>query len=530
MQKVSIPRSVTTISPYAFNDSSPVIYGYSGSTAETFATSYGYDFVLLDTYSELSISSLPDQLLLNRTLDASAFIFPASSAPVAWSSSAPDIATIDQNGLITPRAIGQTTITMTYEGGASSALLNVVPNATSLTFDKSDYYIIVREESYIPIVIEPSEAVVNLDYTVDWSIISGGGLSNNGKLSFYTYASLVSTTTLLVRDRNSGLSAECTIHVVPKVSSIELDEQYLTLMKGGTYPLTASVTAGDFSFVNQCVTFSSANPSIATVNSDGVITGVSTGTTTVSVTAGSGMTASCTVVVSDSVSPDHKHNIANDPAVSATCTKSGLTAGTHCSSCGTVFIAQTVIPATGHTAAKPVIQPLTEPTCTEVGAGNQITRCTVCDAVISTTLIDLDPLGHLAVTDPYVAPTYHSYGETEGSHCERCGEVLIAQELIPMLTCGDILRIPEGVTTIEDETYLGCAAKKIILPASCTSIGSRAFAECSDLVWIEISADVTFIAEDAFDGCHNFIIETKGNSFAEEFARSNKYTLLLHFD
>ena len=42
------------------------------------------------------------------------------------------------------------------------------------------------------------------------------------------------------------------------------------------------------------------------------------------------------------------HNIVTDPAVAATCTTPGLTAGTHCSKCGVVLTAQTEIAATGH--------------------------------------------------------------------------------------------------------------------------------------------------------------------------------------
>ena len=45
----------------------------------------------------------------------------------------------------------------------------------------------------------------------------------------------------------------------------------------------------------------------------------------------------------------------------------------------------------------------------------------------------LPATGHTAVTDPYVEPTYTSVGWTEGSHCSICGEVLIAQEEIPAL-------------------------------------------------------------------------------------------------
>ena len=42
------------------------------------------------------------------------------------------------------------------------------------------------------------------------------------------------------------------------------------------------------------------------------------------------------------------HNIVTDAAVAAGCTTTGLTAGSHCTKCGLVITAQTVVPATGH--------------------------------------------------------------------------------------------------------------------------------------------------------------------------------------
>ena len=45
----------------------------------------------------------------------------------------------------------------------------------------------------------------------------------------------------------------------------------------------------------------------------------------------------------------------------------------------------------------------------------------------------LAALGHNAVTDAAVAPTCTETGLTEGSHCDRCGEVLVAQETVPAL-------------------------------------------------------------------------------------------------
>lgn len=52
---------------------------------------------------------------------------------------------------------------------------------------------------------------------------------------------------------------------------------------------------------------------------------------------------------------------------------------------------------------------------------------------ISSADIVIPTLGHDVVIDEALAPTYESAGLTEGSHCGVCGEVLKAQEEIPML-------------------------------------------------------------------------------------------------
>ncbi|MBQ9859808.1 MAG: hypothetical protein IJO76_03910, partial [Clostridia bacterium] len=58
------------------------------------------------------------------------------------------------------------------------------------------------------------------------------------------------------------------------------------------------------------------------------------------------------------------HTEVVDAAVDATCTETGLTAGSHCSVCGEVIIAQEVVAAKGHTE---VVDAAVDATCTETG-------------------------------------------------------------------------------------------------------------------------------------------------------------------
>jgi hypothetical protein len=68
-----------------------------------------------------------------------------------------------------------------------------------------------------------------------------------------------------------------------------------------------------------------------------------------------------------------------DPAVAATCTKTGLTAGSRCKVCGKVLTAQNTVPVTDHTPY--VSSPAVQPTQTQAGHTQEI-KCSVCGTLI----------------------------------------------------------------------------------------------------------------------------------------------------
>ena len=78
-----------------------------------------------------------------------------------------------------------------------------------------------------------------------------------------------------------------------------------------------------------------------------------------------------------------------DNTVDPTCTTSGLTQGKHCSICGAILKAQTVIPALGHTE---VVDDAIAPTCTEKGK-TEGKHCSVCNTII-VAQTDIAALGH----------------------------------------------------------------------------------------------------------------------------------------
>ena len=115
--------------------------------------------------------------------------------------------------------------------------------------------------------------------------------------------------------------------------------------------------------------------------------------------------------------PAKGHTPVSDPAVAATCTSEGKTAGSHCSICGAVLTTQKTIPAKEHT---PVSDPAVAATCTSEGktAGS---HCSVCGAVLTPQKI-VAALGHkwgrFTVSK---AATALELGE-ETRICSRCGK------------------------------------------------------------------------------------------------------------
>ena len=95
----------------------------------------------------------------------------------------------------------------------------------------------------------------------------------------------------------NGSTAQATVTVVPPITSITFDKALYKVKPGASRTLGILLAPAD---TGEELIWSSSNTSIATVNADGTVTGVSKGTATITAKGKySGLSASCTVKICD---------------------------------------------------------------------------------------------------------------------------------------------------------------------------------------------------------------------------------------
>ena len=142
-------------------------------------------------------------------------------------------------------------------------------------------------------LITPSDAT---NQNVTWRSNNGSCVSvSDGVIT----ALAVGSSIITVETEDGGKTATCSVTVVEKnvpVTGVSLDKSSMTLAQGDSralYPIVLPENASD-----KTVTWSSSNPSVATVDSNGVVTAVSVGTATVTVwTTDGNKSATCIVTV-----------------------------------------------------------------------------------------------------------------------------------------------------------------------------------------------------------------------------------------
>ena len=255
--------------------------------------------ILLDRESAV-LSQVGEKMQLTATVQPDN----AYNKKVTWTSTVPEVAAVDENGLVTAVAVGNTTIIATTEDGSFTATCEITVKApqtvavTGVTISQD-----TAQLTAAGAVIQLSASVLPDDATnkeVTWSTSNPKAaiVDNNGLVTAVANGDAVITVTTV----EGGFTAECKVHVeiaeeTVSVTGITLNQSSVTLTEvGKSSQLVAFLLPENAS--NKKVTWTSSDDKIAEVDETGLVTAVGEGRATVTaVTEDGGFTAQCEVNV-----------------------------------------------------------------------------------------------------------------------------------------------------------------------------------------------------------------------------------------
>jgi uncharacterized protein YjdB len=214
---------------------------------------------------------------------------------VTWTSSDAQVATVSATGVVTGVAPGAATITATSEGksGAASVTVSAVPVST-VSLLPTTTNIVVGQSAPIAATVKDAGGTTLTDRVVTWA-------SSNVQIATVSASGVVtgvSAGTVTITATSEGKSGGATVVVarVP-VGTVSVLPTATGLIVGQTATLAATVKDANGAVVtDRLVTWTSSNPTVATVGTSGAVLAVSPGSATITATS-EGKTAAAVVTV-----------------------------------------------------------------------------------------------------------------------------------------------------------------------------------------------------------------------------------------
>ncbi len=231
-------------------------------------------------------------------------IFPsdATDQNITWTSSAPDTASVDAAGLVTAKQPGSAVISVTSSNGIKAACIFNIAAApvavTALSLNKTGTIIKTGESERFFALLTPSNAT---NQTVTWqsSDTSIAEVDVTGSVKGIAEGGPVTITATSVDGAKTATATITVVSVAVPVTGVNINKGLTTINIGKQEKLTAAILPSNAT--NQTLSWKSSNGSAVSVDSSGTVTGLTVGTSTVTVaTADGGFTKNCLInVISD---------------------------------------------------------------------------------------------------------------------------------------------------------------------------------------------------------------------------------------
>ena len=258
----------------------------------------GVSFDIPDTLERgSSIMATPEYAYDGETPEAAKADELVDKLGMSYTSSDPNVLTVDENGNITAVGIGTAEVAMSSKDGkiTTSKVVEVV--VTPVSLDMVDRITLTKEKNSkakLEAVVQPEDAThVEIEFTSSNEDVAT--VNSDGEIN----AVDVGEATITASIKETDLTAECVVTVVPDIESIELSDTSLKLKKDGTAQLTATANPEGASIDG--IAFASDAPDVATVDEEGNVTAIADGKATITASVGD-VSAECVVTVDSTVS------------------------------------------------------------------------------------------------------------------------------------------------------------------------------------------------------------------------------------
>lgn len=260
-----------------------------------------------------SVSIDQDQAIVNggSTLNLKATVTTTDGDKynnVEWTSGDTNIATVDQNGVVTAKYPGKvvikaTALDGTYQG--ATCVITVIQGVTGVELPATET-VSVGDKITLNAAVLPDYAS---NKAVTWSS-SDENIATVSKDGVVTGRS-EGRVTITCKTEDGGYTAKCTVTVVISAKSVTLNKSSVNIQAGYNYQLKATVLPE--TATNKAVTWTSSNEKLAKVNSNGLVSALAGGTVTITATTVSGgYTAKCTFnILQDPSGIELDYNVRN---------------------------------------------------------------------------------------------------------------------------------------------------------------------------------------------------------------------------
>lgn len=273
----------------------------------------GVSFDIPDTLEKgSSIMATPEYAYDGETPEAAKADELVDKLEMSYTSSDPNVLTVDENGNITAVGIGTAEVAVSSKDGkiTTSKVVEVV--VTPVSLNMVDGITLTKEKNSkakLEAVVQPKDAThVEIEFTSSNEDVAT--INNDGEIN----AVGVGETTITASIKETDLTAECVVTVVPDLESIELSDTSLKLKKDDTAQLTATANPDGASIDG--ITFASNAPDVATVDEEGNITAIADGKATITASVGD-VSAECVVTVDSTGSTPRASSNGNSSSGSA---------------------------------------------------------------------------------------------------------------------------------------------------------------------------------------------------------------------